>query len=172
MRNRGDCRIDGRSFPGRAGGRRHRACRSPEWLTIERPGSRLSKLICRNCREEARYTIQRHIRGGGRKDIITFGEPGRSLRYVMLEIYRPGTELADFADPVSEIAARADTLAPADAVRVSFPMETKFGKIATVDFAAGRFGGQCVGFVRNFNAPRLQIAGSPATWTRSSTAPR
>ena len=32
-------------------------------------------------------------------------------------------------------------------------------KIATVDFAVGRFGGHCVGFVRNFNAPRLQIAG-------------
>ena len=60
---------------------------------------------------------------------------------------------------MSEIAARADALAPADAVRVSFPMETKFGKISTVDFAAGRFGGQCVGFVRNFNAPRLQISG-------------
>ena len=130
----------------------------PEWVTIERPSAAFEAHLP-ELSEDSRYTIKRHIRGGGRKDIITFGQPGRTLRYVMLEIYRPGTEFSDFADPVSEIAARADALATADAVRVSFPMDTKFGKIDTVDFAAGRFGGQCVGFVRNFNAPRLQIAG-------------
>jgi hypothetical protein len=130
----------------------------PEWVTIERPSPAFEANLP-ELSEEGRYIIKRHVRGGGRKDIISFGEPGHSKRYVVLEIYRPGAELSDFADPVSEIAARADALAPADAVRVSFPMETKFGKIATVDFAAGRDGGQCVGFVRNFNAPRLQIAG-------------
>ena len=130
----------------------------PDWLTIERPAPAFQAHLP-ELSEEGRYAIQRHVRGGGRKDIIIFGEPGRSPRYVMLEIYRPGTELTDFADPVSEIAARADALGPADAVRVSFPMETKFGKISTVDFAAGRSGGQCVGFARNFNMPRLQISG-------------
>ncbi len=129
----------------------------PEWVTIERPSPAFEANLP-ELSEEGRYIIKRHVRGGGRKDIISFGEPGHSKRYVVLEIYRPGAELSDFADPVSEIAARADALAPADAVRVSFPMETKFGKIASVDFAAGRDGGQCVGFVRNFNAPRLQIA--------------
>jgi hypothetical protein len=129
----------------------------PEWVTIERPAPAFEAHLP-ELSEDARYIIKRNVRGGGRKDIITYGEPGRSLRYVMLEIYRPGDEVGDFTDPVREIAARAAAFAPADAMRGSFPMETKFGRIDTVDFGTG-FGGQCVGFVRNFNAPRLQIAG-------------
>ncbi len=131
----------------------------PDWLTIERPAPAFEANLP-ELSEEAHYVIQRHARGGGRKDIISFGEPGRSVRYVMLEIYRPGAELSDFADFASEIASRAGVLRPAGAVRVSLPIETKFGKMATVDFAAGRFGGgHCVGFVRHFNMPRLQITG-------------
>ena len=130
-----------------------------DWLTIERPAPAFQASLP-EVSEEARYVIQRHVRGGGRKDIISFGEPGRSVRYVMLEIYRPGTELSEFADSAREIAARAGPLGPAGDVRVSLPIETKFGQTATVDFAVGRFGGgHCVGFVRNFNMPRLQIAG-------------
>jgi len=130
----------------------------PDWLTIERPAPAF-EVHLPELSEEARYTIQRHARGGGRKDIIAFGEPGRSLRYVMLEIYRPGTELSHFADPASEIAARSAELGPANDVRVSLPIDTKFGKMETVDFAVGRFGGHCVGFIRDFNRPRLQISG-------------
>lgn len=130
----------------------------PDWLTIERPAPAFEAHLP-ELSEEARYTIQRHARGGGRRDIIAFGEPGRSLRYVMLEIYRPGTELSYFADPAAEIAARSGALGPAGDVRVSLPIDTKFGQMATVDFAVGRFGGHCVGFVRNFNMPRLQISG-------------
>ena len=130
-----------------------------DWLTIERPAPAFQANLP-ELSEEAHYVIQRHARGGGRKDVISFGEPGRSVRYVMLEIYRPGTELSEFADPASEIASRADSLSPASAVRVSLPIETKFGTMASVDFAVGHFGGgHCVGFVRNFNMPRLQIAG-------------
>lgn len=131
----------------------------PEWITIERPAPAFEAHLP-ELAEEARYVIRRHVRGGGRKDIISFGEPGRSVRYVMLEIYRPGTELAHFLDPASEIALRAGPLGPAGAVRVSLPIETKFGNTTTVDFAVGRFGGgHCVGFVRDFNLPQLQISG-------------
>jgi hypothetical protein len=131
----------------------------PDWITIERPAPAFEALLP-ELAEEPRYTIQRHARGGGRRDIISFGEPGRSLRYVMLEVYRPGAELSHFPDPASDIAARSGALGPAGDVRVSLPLDTKFGQAATVDFGIGRFGGgHCVGFVRNFNMPRLQIAG-------------
>ena len=130
-----------------------------DWLTIERPAPAFEAHLP-ELSEESRYIIKRHSRGGGRKDIISFGEPGRSLRHVTLEIYRPGTELGHFADPASEIAAQAGVFGPATDVRASLPIDTKFGKMATVDFAVGRFGGgHCVGFVRNFNMPRLQISG-------------
>jgi hypothetical protein len=131
----------------------------PDWMTIARPAPAFEAHLP-ELSEEARYSIQRHVRGGGRKDILTFGEPGRSTRYVMLEIYRPGTELSHFADPADEIAARSGALGAAGDVRVSLPIDSKFGKMDTVDFAVGHFGGgHCIGFVRNFNAPRLQISG-------------
>lgn len=130
----------------------------PDWVQIERPAAAFQAILP-ELGDEGRYTIKRHERGGGRKDIITFGEPGRTTRYVMLEIYRPGEETPDFSDAVSEIAARAEDFAPPEAVHASFPIDTKFGAIDTADFPASRAGGQCVGFVRSFTAPRLQLAG-------------
>jgi hypothetical protein len=131
----------------------------PEWLTVAKPYPAFL-LSLPEFGEEPRYAIQRHVSGGGRKDIMTFGEPGRSLRYVMVEIYRPGRELDRFADPASEIAARAGNLGPAGAVRAALPIDTKFGSVSTVEFAVGQFGvGHCIGFVHVDGDPALQIAG-------------
>jgi len=130
-----------------------------EWIAVGRPYPAFA-LTLPDLGEEAHYAIRRHAEGGGRKDSITFGEPGRSLRYVMVEIYRPGTELERFADAASEITARAGSLRPAGPARAGLPLDTKFGSASTVEFAVGRFGiGHCIGFVRAFEAPRVQIAG-------------
>jgi hypothetical protein len=78
----------------------------------------------------------------------------------MIEIYRPGTELERFADAATEITARAGSLRPASPARAGLPLDTKFGSASAVEFAVGRFGiGHCIGFVRAFDAPRVQIAG-------------
>ncbi len=131
----------------------------PEWLTIAKPHPAFL-LSLPDFGEEGRYDILRHADGGGRKDVMTFGEAGRSLRYAMVEVYRPGRELDQFASAPSEIAARARELGPAGAVRSALPLETKFGTISTVEFTVGRFGvGHCIGFVRAENDPRLQISG-------------
>jgi hypothetical protein len=130
-----------------------------EWIAIAKPYPAFA-LTLPDLGEEARYAIRRHAEGGGRKDIITFGEPGRSLRYVMIEIYRPGAELERFGDAASEITMRAGHLGPAGPARTGLPLDTKFGSAAAVEFAIGRFGiGHCIGFVRVFDAPRVQIAG-------------
>jgi len=130
-----------------------------EWIAVGKPFPAFA-LTLPDLGEEARYAIRRHAEGGGRKDIITFGEPGRSLRYVMIEIYRPGTELERFGDAASEITARAGHLRPAGPARAGLPLDTKFGSASAVEFAVGRFGiGHCIGFVRTFDAPRVQIAG-------------
>ena len=110
--------------------------------------------------EEPHYAIRRHADGGGRKDILTFGEPDRSLRYAMVEIYRPGRELEQFASAPSEIAGRVRELGPAGALRATLPLDSKFGAVKTVEFTIGRFGvGHCIGFVREEDEPRLQISG-------------
>ena len=130
-----------------------------EWLVVDRPYPAFH-LGLPGFAEEGQYIIRRHAEGGGRKDIMTWGEAGTTLRYVMVEVYRPGSELDAFGDAASEIAARAADLGPTSAARASFPIQSKFGPVATVDFAVGRFGaGHCVGFARAFSEPRLQISG-------------
>lgn len=131
----------------------------PDWLTIAKPYAAF-QLTLPDFGEESRYAIMRHTEGGGRKDIVTFGDAGRSLRYAMVEIYRPGRELDQFTSVPSEIAARARELGPAGAVRSALPLELKFGPVSTVEFTFGRFGvGHCIGFVRTEADPKLQISG-------------
>lgn len=131
----------------------------PDWITIAKPYPAF-QLSLPDIGEESRYAIQRHQEGGGRKDVLTFGEAGRSLRYAMVEVYRPGRELDGITSVPSEIAVRARELGPAGAVRSTMPLETKFGSVATVEFTVGRFGvGHCIGFVRHEAEPKLQISG-------------
>lgn len=131
----------------------------PDWAAVDRPWPAF-EINLPEIDAEPRYTIRRNTLGGGRKDLLTFGEMGQSLQFVTVEIYRPGSELLHFAEAPSEIASIVDELKPAGAIRASLPLETKFGPFATVDFAVGRFGGgHCVGFVRHTRMPRLRIAG-------------
>lgn len=131
----------------------------PEWINVGKPYPAFH-LHLADVADDHRYVIRRHSEGGGRKDILTWGEPGQSVRHLTIEIYRPGTELDRFSDPASETEIRAAELAPTTSMRASLPIDTKFGPVSTVDFAIGRFGGgHCVGFTRAFDEPRLQIAG-------------
>lgn len=131
----------------------------PAWIAVEKPWPAF-EISLPEIDAEPHYAIRRHPLGGGRKDILTFGEPGRSLRFAAIEIYRPGSELMHFADPADAIGPLVAPLKPAGDLRVSLPLETKYGLFATIDIAVGRFGsGHCVGFVRHDNAPRLQISG-------------
>jgi len=130
----------------------------PDWITVSRPHPAFH-LSLPEISEEPRYAIRRHAAGGGRKDILSWGEPETSPRHFMLEIYRPGGELDGFGGPVSEIEMRTEGLATTD-MHESLPIATKFGPVAMVDFNfdADR-AGHCVGFVRTFDEPRLQMSG-------------
>lgn len=131
-----------------------------EWTEVARPYPAFELINPELSDYEARYAIRRHVEGGGRKDIMTWGEPARSARYASIEIYRPGAELERFSTPTNEIAERVGDLGPAGAVKPSLLVDTKFGRAATVEFTIGRFGiGHCIGFVRDFDAPKLQISG-------------
>jgi hypothetical protein len=131
----------------------------PAWITVERPMPAFM-LNLPEIGEESRYDIRRHERGGGRKDIITFGEPGRSTRFLSVEIYRPGAELDRFDHAAAEIAPRAAAFDPEPEVRNALPIDTKFGPVSTVDIPIGGFReGHCIGFARTLGQPRLQISG-------------
>ncbi len=132
-----------------------------EWTTVGKPFPAFD-LILPDTADDQHYAILRHGEGGGRKDILSWGDAGETSRYFMVEIYRAGGELDGFSSAIAEIGARAAGLASAHRMRESLPIETKFGPVSTVDFnarIAGRDSGHCVGFVRAFDEARVQISG-------------
>ncbi len=135
----------------------------PAWIAPTKPHPAF-EMTLPDLAEEQQYSILRNPEGGGRKDIISYGEPGRSRHYVMVEIYRAGAELAHFTGPASEIAARAAEFGFSGGlgggVGASLPIDSKFGPASAVEFAAGRFGsGHCIGFARTYDTQHLQISG-------------
>ena len=132
-----------------------------DWIDVGKPFPSFELSLPELAESEPRYSIRRHADGGGRKDVISFGDTPGSLAQVMIEIYRPARELDRFADPQSEIVARAAELGPVDSVQASEAIASKFGPFWTLAFRARAPGGarQCLGFVRAFEDPRLQIAG-------------
>jgi hypothetical protein len=132
-----------------------------EWTGVERPFRAFALTIPEFAEPEPDYAIRRHATGGGRKDIMTWGKPDSAGSRLMIEIYRPGKELKRFGDAESAAAARTSDLGGPYGLKPTDPIDSKFGRVATFGFTASA-GGQrrhCLGFVRAFSDPLLQIAG-------------
>ena len=129
------------------------------WIEIERPFPAFALSIPEAADAPSHYAIRRHAQGGGRKDILELGEPDSVAPYLQVEIYRPGGETRRFAEPAVEIAAKAAALAPTE-MRGDGPLTSKFGplSIVTFDTAKGTLR-HCLGFVRSYDDPRLQLSG-------------
>lgn len=131
-----------------------------EWVQIERPFPAFALSIPEAADVPASYAIRRHAEGGGRKDILTLGEPDSVAPYLQVEIYRPGSEIQQFADAKVEIIDGAAMLEPAEVRRAAEPLSSKFGPLAIVSFATAKGTPRhCLGFVRTYGDPRLQISG-------------
>jgi hypothetical protein len=132
----------------------------PEWIEVERPFRAFALPIPEAADVPSDYVIKRHIESGGRKDILTLGDADGLSPYLRVEIYRPGTENSNFADPRAKILAEADDLAPVDLQRADMPLASKFGPLAIVSFSTSNgIPRRCLGFVRTYTAPRLQLSG-------------
>src|SRR5665811_204556 len=133
--NRNGPRSSGRSRPS--------CCRSPK-----RP-------MCRS-----RYVIRRHAEGGGRKDILALGDPDSASPYLVVEIYRPGSEIGRFAGPQAAIAATAAALGPVALRSTEEPLVSKFGPLSIIPFETSKGTPRhCLAFVRTYDDPRLQLSG-------------
>ena len=131
-----------------------------EWIEVERPHPAFALIIPEAGDAPASYSIFRHITGDGRKDVLSLGEPHGAAPYLWVEIYRPGREIDHFSDAGSEIAARAGDLGAAGAVRGEHDLDSKFGLFSVVNFVTTRdIPRKCVGFVRSYSEPQLQISG-------------
>lgn len=131
-----------------------------EWISIERPFPAFALSIPEAADVPASYAINRHADGGGRKDILSLGEPDAPAPYLQVEIYRPGQEIRRFAGPKAEIAAGAAALGPVELAQADEPLASKFGPLSVVTFATSKGTARyCIGFVRVHDDPRLQLSG-------------
>jgi hypothetical protein len=131
-----------------------------EWIEVDRPFPAFALRIPEAADVPATYAIRRHVDGNGRKDILTLGEPDGSAPFLQVEIYRPGSEIARFADAKAEIVAGAASLAPTEVKLIDKPLASKFGALTVIPFIASQgTSRRCLGFVRAYQDPRLQMSG-------------
>jgi hypothetical protein len=124
----------------------------PDWVDVERPFRAFALSIPEAADVPSGYTIRRHAESGGRKDILTLGEPDRVSPFLQVEIYRPGSEIRHFADPNDEILAGAEALAPVEAERAAKPLASKFGPLTIISFVTSKgTPRRCLGFVRTYS---------------------
>ena len=86
----------------------------------------------------ASYAIRRQVEGGGRKDILTLGEPDGVAPYLRVEIYRPGSEVGRFADPKAKSSPAPERSARSRSKRADEPLASKFGPLTIVSFATSK----------------------------------
>lgn len=128
-----------------------------EWTSIAKPFPVFSIPMSELAESGQDYALRRHI-GGGRQDILTWGELDSRTPHLMVEVYRPGSERGAFASAQEEIATRLENLDLVE-LKAAGEMETKFGTASLVEFSLGKPARQCLGFVRAHDDPQLQILG-------------
>ena len=123
---------------------------APEWIDVIKPIPAFA-LSIPELASEPQYAIRRHASGGGRRDIIAFGDAAAQEATATVEIYRPGAE----ADQPGESAPELRLSVPV----VQRMLDTKFGLAAIEPFtdrgAQGERG--CSRVTRAFDDPRLVI---------------
>lgn len=132
----------------------------PQWVEVERPFPAFALAIPEAAGAPQHYAIRRNTEGGGREDILSLGEPNGTTPYLMVEIYRPGSETGSFGDRAKTIDMLTAGLGPATGMQGAGDISTKFGFVSVVNFSVDNAGPRrCLGFARTFPDPRLQIAG-------------
>lgn len=90
-----------------------------DWINIDRPHPAFEVQMPEWGSTNVNYYILRRPRDGGRKDVLTFGDPAANGPYVAFEIYRPGSAGERFMDAPSEIAARIVAFTVTDDVKAA-----------------------------------------------------
>jgi hypothetical protein len=131
----------------------------PGWYAVRQPRPAFSLTI--GGLSEPAYAVRHHVPGGGRKDIMTFGEPGSAGAFATVEVYRPGSELERFADPLQEATSEAEALGTILRASAAPAIDSKFGPVGVVDVTVAQTDRRrrCLAFARNFERPRLRISG-------------
>lgn len=129
-----------------------------EWIHVAKPFPALSLPMPELAESGTDYAMRRHIVGGGRKDILTWGELEGAAPHMMIEVYRAGREVRRFDAAEIEIAARLEG-AKSGTLKPAGTMQTKFGPVALVELSLAKPPRHCLGFARAYDRPRLQVLG-------------
>lgn len=129
-----------------------------EWRQVAKPFAAFALRMPELAESGYDYAMRRHISGGGRQDILSWGALQAAAPHLMVEIYRPQAERSGFGNAAQEIAVRLRGLDHGP-VESAGEMETKFGTMSLVRFSLNEPLRQCLGFVHAYDDPRLQILG-------------
>lgn len=131
-----------------------------EWIDVAKPFPAFALPMSELADSGYVYGMRRHAAGGGRRDILSWGDLQGEAPHLMVEVYRPAEEFTRFGSAQREIAARTGGIVSAMTVKPAGTMDSKFGPMSLVEFTVSQDPvRQCVGFMRPFDQPRLQIAG-------------
>jgi hypothetical protein len=131
-----------------------------EWIDIEKPFPAFALAIPEAVDAPSSYVIRRHAAGSGRRDILSLGATDGESPYLEVEIYRPGREIADFAETKDDLVARTAEAGPVSNLRLEDPLNSKFGPLSIAAFnVSAPTPRHCLGFLRDFDDPRLQLSG-------------
>jgi hypothetical protein len=130
---------------------------APEWIESGKPFPAFA-MTMPELDAAPRYAIWRHPDGGGRKDILTFGDPASGGATAVVELYRPGAEPDAEADIVT---ASIPDLRLSGRPVMQTTIATKFGDVAIDGFTDPAPAGNrnCLRFWRTFEEPKLEIGG-------------
>jgi hypothetical protein len=130
-----------------------------DWIEIGRPIPAFA-MTMPEFETAPHYSIWRHQNGGGRKDILAFGEPNAGGATAMVEIYRPASEFSrpGEADDITAGIAQLRLSGPPAAPNT---IDTKFGEVLVEPFTDRAPGGErrCLRFTLGFEEPRLEVSG-------------
>jgi hypothetical protein len=119
-----------------------------DWFEVVRPLPAFA-LTIPEFEGAPRYSIWRHVSGVGRRDVMSFGEPGGPTATV--EIFRGDVEDDDITSSISELRLSATLAAPNS-------LETKFGPVRVeTEIEDGR---NCLHVSRKYEELRLEISGT------------
>jgi hypothetical protein len=109
---------------------------APAWIQINRPIELYALEAPEITRLSRSYEAHRHLTGGGRQDILTFGAPNPDSAYVRLVVYRLGEEEAANTPFFVELARRAaDGGLAITKSQAPAPLTTRFGEAEVADIA-------------------------------------
>lgn len=119
-----------------------------EWIEVIRPLPAFA-LTIPEFEAQPRYSIWRHASGVGRKDVLSFGEPGGPT--ATLEVFRGDVEEDEITASISELRLSAPRASPNS-------IDTKFGAVRVEN--AITEGRSCLRFTRKYEELRFEISGT------------